>query len=624
MNGFLLSIGAIILATLATLGTMLLNVNSAASKQLSRTGTTRAVELVSARLTEALEVPQDAAKGSARVEWPTDVSPWLTCTPHPLDNGSAELCVLSPGLAAAMKAAESIFVCPVTSDRAGLDTTNVAAKQDFFFKADITQALAPTRPVAFIIESNPERFKGAPVAEAAAVNMACDILAQATLLPAAGGAVGVNGPDGLPDAAVAALQATGVRGWKVLTVGEGLQTKGARHIKDPVVTKADLAAFTLATGAAVGDMRLVKDTGILTRFDGVGWYSTFAPAPMSLPNYDMTWRGNTAPTAAWPGPFAGNDTYLPIPATTLTDGTVVPTFKVGVYNARYLRNWSGSSVGYVSVIAHDGYRDYVSSGNAEPPVATGYTWQQAKSACEAIGEKLPSLNQWLALAQRATQHPSNWSEGHPGAGTMKRGASTAADAAGPVVASRDFAASHFGLNTSNFESSRTFQIQGAPVATNAVYNGAWAPGVTGALWDLAGNAAEWIDWTVEVSALPVGDGAKDFCAWGEICGDAVLNQLLPLNQRPAYKGVPGGWLKATSAQNNLATNNVIGVDGCVGACASTSAVAVGGSVQSNAAGVYTFDTRWGRSYSSPFIGFRCVAQVECLSATSCFPTSARP
>lgn len=621
MNAALLAIGAVVLALLTTMGSTLMSVNSAAGRQLSRLGTTLVVEIASARLTEALDVPQDAGAGGAKVEWPSDVSPWLTCGAYASNSGPVELCALSTVQFATVKLAESVFVCPVAASRAGMDATVVAGKQDAFYKADPSLAQAPTRPVAFIIESNPEKFKGAPTAEASAVSTACDALAVSTLLPVAGGAAGslagANSATGLPAATVAALKATGVRSWKVLTVGEGLQTKGSRHVREPVATRSDLTAFTAATGALVGDLRLVKDVGILMRFDGLGWYSTFAPAPTVTQPYDFSWRGNDKSYPWWPGPVSGLDVFLPLPETILPDGTVVPPFKVGVYGARYMLSSAGNT------LTHDGFRNYASIGYVEPALATGYTQQQAKAACESVGEKLPTLNQWLALAQRAAQHPDNWDSGKVGAGAMRGGVDSGSS--GPVVASRDFGDSYFGLSTADFGNSRTFRIQGGTVG-GGLFNGAFASwsGVPATLWDLGGNVAEWLDWTPDVGSLPQGDGSRDYCAWGTVCGSALLEQIVPVNQRPAYKGVPGGWLKSTDAKSNLATNNISGIDGCVGACTKTVAVAVGGSVQSGAAGVYTFDTRWGRSYASPLIGFRCVDQLPCSNLYNCMPTATNP
>lgn len=607
MNSILMIIGAAVFALLSTLGGTLISVNRAATAQLSRLTSTAALATASVRLAEAIDVPQDAALGGTKVEWATDVTPWLTCADKPSTSGTVSFCDLDAIQFAGVLHANAISVCPVAAVRESLSSALTGTQVGAFYKAATLTALDPKRPVAFIVETNTEKLKVGSTMQAFAVHATCEVLAATALADPA---------TEVSSTVVASLRATGIRGWKVLTVGDVLQQKGARHMQAAVASEALLNAVT---GAKLGDMRLVVGTGRLMRFDGAGWFPTFAPAPIALPTYDtQTWKGNNY--YAGIAPSQADDIYLPIPGTTLPDGTIVAPFKVGVYEARYLHD--ANSVGF---LGHSGYSGYAAFNQPEPPVATGYTWQQAKSACEAVGARLPTLPQWLVLAQRAAQHGDNWSEGTAGSGFMRSGVNSSGSATAPLVASRDFADSHFGSSSTDFASKRTFKIYGASDG-GGLYNGSYSStsGVPATLWDLAGSAAEWVDWTPAVGTLPTGDTAKDFCAWDEKCGSALLDSIVPLNQKPTFTGVPGGWLKSTAALGNLATNNVLGVDGCTGACAKVAAVAMGGSAQSNAGGVFTFDTRWGRSYASPFIGFRCVRQVECSDTYSCLPTTASP
>lgn len=99
---------------------------------------------------------------------------------------------------------------------------------------------------------------------------------------------------------------------------------------------------------------------------------------------------------------AAANEFVPVPETTLPDGTVVPAFQV----ARYLS----------------------SKGPADIPMSTaagapwiGINYHEARGACEANGFKLLTETQALAIAWLISQQDINWTGGKVGEGKVFQG-----------------------------------------------------------------------------------------------------------------------------------------------------------------------------------------------------------
>lgn len=106
-----------------------------------------------------------------------------------------------------------------------------------------------------------------------------------------------------------------------------------------------------------------------------------------------------APAAATPRP---TDLFIPVPETTLPDGTIVPAFRVGQY---------------VCTQGADGKAAVTAEG--APWVRINF--EEAKAACLAAGYALLTERQWLAIAYQASMLACNWNSGIPGKGRLFQG-----------------------------------------------------------------------------------------------------------------------------------------------------------------------------------------------------------
>lgn len=111
----------------------------------------------------------------------------------------------------------------------------------------------------------------------------------------------------------------------------------------------------------------------------------------------------TAAVAADPVPAAvATDLFVKVPATTLPNGTLVPSFEVGKYLC------SKGTAGRAAV-THEG------------TPWTRITYRAARKACSAAGYALITESQALALALNIAQQDDNWSGGKVGEGALYRG-----------------------------------------------------------------------------------------------------------------------------------------------------------------------------------------------------------
>jgi len=96
------------------------------------------------------------------------------------------------------------------------------------------------------------------------------------------------------------------------------------------------------------------------------------------------------------------DLFIPIPETTLPDGTIVPTFHVSQY---------------VCTQGADGKAAVTAEG--APWVRINF--EEAKAACIAAGYALLTERQWLAIAVNAAAQACNWNGGAVGKGRLAQG-----------------------------------------------------------------------------------------------------------------------------------------------------------------------------------------------------------
>lgn len=96
------------------------------------------------------------------------------------------------------------------------------------------------------------------------------------------------------------------------------------------------------------------------------------------------------------------DLFIPVPETTLPDGTIVPAFRAGQYAA------TRGADGKAAVVA-----------DAAP--WTNINHADTRKACAAAGYNLITETQWLAIAWNASQQDCNWTKGKVGEGKLFRG-----------------------------------------------------------------------------------------------------------------------------------------------------------------------------------------------------------
>lgn len=109
-----------------------------------------------------------------------------------------------------------------------------------------------------------------------------------------------------------------------------------------------------------------------------------------------------APEAAAAAAPSTTDLFIPVPETTLPNGTVVPAFRVGQY---------------VCTQGADGKAAVTAEGT--PWVSIDF--EEAKAACLAAGYALLTELQALAIAWNVSLQDANWSGGKVGEGDLRMG-----------------------------------------------------------------------------------------------------------------------------------------------------------------------------------------------------------
>jgi formylglycine-generating enzyme required for sulfatase activity len=108
------------------------------------------------------------------------------------------------------------------------------------------------------------------------------------------------------------------------------------------------------------------------------------------------------PAVAVPATPRTTDLFTTVPAVTLPDGTIVPSFRVGTY---------------VCTQGADGKAAVTAEG--APWVRINF--EEAKAACIAAGYTLITELQWLAIAWDVARQDCNWTKGKVGEGKLFRG-----------------------------------------------------------------------------------------------------------------------------------------------------------------------------------------------------------
>lgn len=252
---------------------------------------------------------------------------------------------------------------------------------------------------------------------------------------------------------------------------------------------------------------------------------------------------------------------IPVPASTLPDGTVVPGFCVMKYEAK----GSGSPV---------------STASGTPRV--GLSWTAARTACQSVGKHLIAENEWLALANDVVHVASNWTGGSVGAGAVYSGHNDSSPG-NALAASTSDGSGYSGTGNSSGNQRRTLTLSNGQV-----------------IWDLAGNVWEWVDETIAVGSRYHG-GASRVMDYNSASADAhPIASNVPLAKRP-----PNGW----NADQGMGRY----FDGQDAACAQndsgcdTQAAFLRGGYWLNTAtaGVFALYLGSGRANSTTSFGFRC-------------------
>ena len=284
------------------------------------------------------------------------------------------------------------------------------------------------------------------------------------------------------------------------------------------------------------------------------------------------------------------DGYIAVGAYTLPDSTSVPAFC-------FMKNEAKASyMGYLARSITGGNQALLAKNNypvSEPEKLpwTGVTWQDAVAACASSGATLITENQWLSIAHQVVTVPGNWTNGAVGNGALFSGHNDNAPASALAASA----------GTDGY--SGTGQTTGSQRRTLTLLNG-------NVIWDIAGNAAEWVNQTISTPGRYHGgdQGAMSYNAndgTGKIAVNVLGNKIPPA----PYTALHGMGRYNDGSSRSGATNNITeSPENCTGSCATTTTVFARGEGWSDglAAGVFALNLSLGKSYASSGIGFRCV------------------
>ena len=372
----------------------------------------------------------------------------------------------------------------------------------------------------------------------------------------------------------AAIADDGVRVKTVADLRAGIG--GTTYFGDPVSNYAELSALPQAVP---GEMRVVLDPGALyvnaTGTPGAGW---------------------TLASGSGAEPIACKSGYMAVDGYALPDGQYVPPFCVMQYEARIMNN--GRVTSDVGVFG------------AAPPVVN-VTWLQSKELCAADSAQLINENQWLSIAHQATTIASNWSGGAVGSGALSTGWSA------------------HSTHGSDWTNTAVAPANEAPCLYNTGSDACGAAGDSrfrrtltlpggGLIWDLSGNAWEWVDAILPASRR-YADGESEWFDYHTSGGTfaAIHSNRMPINKLPSsswttengvgryYDGSPGHPLSTYVTESEApfvcAPGNVPPAY-----CDAYAVFARGGHWSAYSySGVFSLNLNHGRSSRSSQIGFRC-------------------
>lgn len=203
------------------------------------------------------------------------------------------------------------------------------------------------------------------------------------------------------------------------------------------------------------------------------------------------------------------------------------------------------------------------------------TQDNAKAYCAGLGTQYHLLKneEWMTLARDIEATAVNWSGGAVNSGNINRGHSDGSPAA-RLVASSDSDACSGTLDTC---SNTVWNLQRR---THVLSNGE-------VIWDLAGNAKEYIDWYVPTNRVNSGTGT-----YVEINTASPAGSAMPVN---------------TYQSNNTALTSAQGIGQYFpGTNGSNGYAARGGhSANNSQAGIYSLDMSNSSGATANDLGFRC-------------------
>lgn len=218
---------------------------------------------------------------------------------------------------------------------------------------------------------------------------------------------------------------------------------------------------------------------------------------------------------------------------------------------------------------NDGSGNAVSQAGGTPWVSINQAG--AKTECTSLGANydLISNPEWMALAHNAEAQDANWSNGTVGDGCLFRGNNGTDDVCG--------------YDGANPESGTGRDTKAKHVLSNG-----------DELWDLAGNAWEWVDWSLG-GGLTMGPTSCTLNAWTEFpvvaCDALAAADYMPDN--------PSGQIVSIY-------NSDFGLGTFIASTGDAAVLRGGAWVHGTNAGAFTLNLHGDASFPSPYIGFRCV------------------
>ncbi len=227
---------------------------------------------------------------------------------------------------------------------------------------------------------------------------------------------------------------------------------------------------------------------------------------------------------------------------------------------------------------------------------TNITISAAKTACQNIGSKydLTSNLEWMALVRGMETVASNWTGGSSGNGMLYAGNSDNSYGSNNLLAISNESDEYDGTGNNSSELPGSGKEQKRKLTT---YNGE-------NIWDITGNASEWVDWSTNSGLQSVTTSQKAYKA----SDGAPINSAIELNTLDTLISAsdemkPNNWQPANTSYTS---NERIGTY-TAGLNSTGGYARRGGNFSSSAdSGLYQLDLTKTNSDSNIETGFRCV------------------